>query len=131
MDELRNALHAAAAEPPPTRIDLDELIDGTRRRSRLQYRIALLPDLAVTGPAVRQCGTPARYVPRLLVGHRELDLDQAVALGEYERRLVPVRRPRDDRRLAELPSGRERLGGGGVQGREPDAGGEFDRGICR
>jgi hypothetical protein len=37
MDELRNAMHAAVAEPPPTRIDLDRLIDGTKRRTRLQY----------------------------------------------------------------------------------------------
>jgi len=39
MEELRHALHAAADDPPPTRIDLDQLIDGTRRRSRLQYRV--------------------------------------------------------------------------------------------
>jgi hypothetical protein len=37
MDELRYALHAAVAEPPPTGIDLDRLIDRTRRRTRMQY----------------------------------------------------------------------------------------------
>ena len=39
MEELRNALHAAAADPPPTGIDLDELITGTRRRTRLRYAL--------------------------------------------------------------------------------------------
>ena len=53
MDELRHALHAAAAEPPPPRIDLDDLIDGTRRRSRLQYRIgAVAGAVALTTGAV-------------------------------------------------------------------------------
>jgi hypothetical protein len=53
MDELRHAMHAAAAEPPPTRIDLDELIDGTRRRSRFQYRIgAVAGAVALTTGAV-------------------------------------------------------------------------------
>src|SRR5207248_6861811 len=60
MDELRNALHAAAAEPPPTRIDLDELIDGTRRRSRLQYRIG-----AVAGAVALSTG--ALLVPMVLL----------------------------------------------------------------
>ena len=35
MEELRQALNAAASDPPPTGIDVDQIIDGTRRQSRL------------------------------------------------------------------------------------------------
>jgi hypothetical protein len=53
MEELRHALHAAADDPPPTRIDLDQLIDGTRRRSRFQYRVGTLAGLtALTAGAI-------------------------------------------------------------------------------
>lgn len=34
MDDLATRMRAAAADPPPTRIDLDHLIAGERRRSR-------------------------------------------------------------------------------------------------
>jgi hypothetical protein len=47
MEELRHALHAAADDPPPTRIDLDQIIDGTRRYSRVQYRIGMVAGLTV------------------------------------------------------------------------------------
>lgn len=58
MEELRNALHAAAADPPPTGIDLDELITGTRRRTRLRYALGTTVGAlamvvgAVAGPTV-------------------------------------------------------------------------------
>jgi hypothetical protein len=53
MEELRHALHAAADDPPPTRIDLDQLIDGTRRRSRFQYRVGTLAGItALTASAI-------------------------------------------------------------------------------
>lgn len=53
MDELRYALHAAVADPPPTAIDLDRLIDRTRRRTRLQYRTGIAAGaLAVVTGAV-------------------------------------------------------------------------------
>ena len=35
MDELRHALHAAVGDPPPTRINLDKLIEGTHRSRRM------------------------------------------------------------------------------------------------
>jgi hypothetical protein len=53
MDELRYALHAAVADPPPTAIDLDRLIDRTRRRTRLQYATGIAAGaLAVVTGAV-------------------------------------------------------------------------------
>jgi hypothetical protein len=41
MDELRYALRAAVVDAPPSRIDLDRLVEGTRRRIRLQYRVGM------------------------------------------------------------------------------------------
>ena len=47
MEELRQALQAAASDPPPTGIDLDHIIEGTRRQSRLQQRVGLVSGLTV------------------------------------------------------------------------------------
>jgi hypothetical protein len=59
MEELRNALHAVAGDPPPTRIDLDRLIDTTQRRTRMQYRLG-----ALTGTAAVLAG--ALLIPNVL-----------------------------------------------------------------
>jgi hypothetical protein len=51
MEELRQALHAAASDPPPTGIDLDHIIAGTRRQSRLQQRVGLVAGLTLAAGA--------------------------------------------------------------------------------
>ncbi|GIH13342.1 hypothetical protein [Rugosimonospora africana] len=61
MDQLSHALHAAAADPPPTAIDLDQLIAGERRRTHNRYRFG-----AATGAAVLVAGAVA--VPFALGG---------------------------------------------------------------
>jgi hypothetical protein len=47
VDQLMQALHAAADNPPPTSIDLDQLIAGERRRVRWQYRAGAAGGAAV------------------------------------------------------------------------------------
>jgi len=51
MEQLSQALHAVVADPPPTAIDLDQLIAGERRRARNHLRIG-----AATGAAVLVAG---------------------------------------------------------------------------
>jgi hypothetical protein len=62
VEELRQALNAAASDPPPTGIDLDQIIDRTRRQSRLPYRTGL-----VAGLTVAVAG--AILVPAILTTH--------------------------------------------------------------
>ncbi len=62
MDELRDAMHAAASMPPATSIDLDQLIAGERRRARWRYRAG-----AAGGAAVLVAG--GLLVPTLVSSH--------------------------------------------------------------
>lgn len=62
MEELRQALNAAASDPPPTGIDLDQIIEGTRRQSRLQYRVGIVAGLTVAAAG-------AILVPAVLTTH--------------------------------------------------------------
>lgn len=60
MEPLTRALHAASADPPPTSINLDRLIDG-RRRSVLQHRMVMVTGVAVVAAV-------AIAVPLVFVG---------------------------------------------------------------
>jgi hypothetical protein len=61
MEHLSETLRAAAADPPPTGIDLDRLIAGERRRRRVTTGAAGLVVLAVAGVAALTLRAPAGH----------------------------------------------------------------------